>query len=126
MEILGIGPGELFFIILIALIVLGPKDMQKAGHTVGKWLRELTTSDGWKVFQRTSREIRAMPARLMREAQFDELDRELQGTLDPRHAPGGGPRTAPPEESGQGAPGGGGQAPAERDLPPGEDDGPDA
>lgn len=125
MEILGIGPGELFFIILIALIVLGPKDMQKAGRTIGKWLRELTTSDGWKVFQRTSREIRAMPARLMREAQFDELDRELYGTLDPRQAPGGGPR-AMPSEAGPGVPGSAGQASADSDLPPVEDERTDA
>ena len=33
MEILGIGPSELLFIVLIAIIVLGPKDMQKAGRT---------------------------------------------------------------------------------------------
>ena len=32
MEILGIGPLELFFILIIALIVLGPNDMVKAGR----------------------------------------------------------------------------------------------
>ncbi len=84
MEILGIGMPELLFIILIAMIVLGPRDMQKAGRTIGRWLRDLTTSDGWKVFQRTSREIRSLPTRLMREAQFEELDKELHQTLDPR------------------------------------------
>lgn len=86
MEFLGIGMPELVFIILIAMIVLGPRDMQKAGRTIGKWLRDLTTSDGWKVFQRTSREIRGLPTRLMREAQFDELDHELHQTLDPRQS----------------------------------------
>ena len=39
MEILGVGPSELIFIVIIALIVLGPKDMQKAGKTIGKWMR---------------------------------------------------------------------------------------
>jgi len=86
MEFLGIGMPELVFIILIAMIVLGPRDMQKAGRTIGKWLRDLTTSDGWKVFQRTSREIRGLPTRLMREAQFEELDKELHQTLDPRQS----------------------------------------
>jgi sec-independent protein translocase protein TatB len=86
MEFLGIGMPELVFIILIAMIVLGPRDMQKAGRTIGRWLRELTTSDGWKVFQRTSREIRSLPTRLMREAQFEELDQELHQTLDPRQS----------------------------------------
>ena len=35
MEILGIGPMELFFIVLLAMIILGPKDMVKAGRTLG-------------------------------------------------------------------------------------------
>ena len=68
MEILGIGMSELVFIVIIALIVLGPKDMQKAGKTIGKFLRDIITSDGWKVFQQTSRELRTLPNRLMRDA----------------------------------------------------------
>ena len=73
MEILGIGPEELVLILIIALILLGPKDMQKAGRMIGTWLRKIVTSDGWKIFQQTSREIQTLPNRLMREAQFDEL-----------------------------------------------------
>lgn len=80
MEILGIGPSELLFIIVIALIVLGPRDMQKAGRTIGKWLRRVVTSDGWKLFQQTSREIQTLPNRLMREAALDEL-REVQNDI---------------------------------------------
>jgi sec-independent protein translocase protein TatB len=73
MEIFGIGPSELVFIVIIALIILGPKDMQKAGKTIGKFLRDIVTSDGWKMFQQTSRELRTLPNRLMREAN-DELN----------------------------------------------------
>ena len=68
MEILGVGMSELVFIVIIALIVLGPKDMQKAGKTIGKWMRNIVTSDGWKIFQQTSRELRTLPNKLMREA----------------------------------------------------------
>jgi len=68
MEILGIGPSELFFILVIALILLGPKDMQKTGRALGKFLKQVVTSDGWKLFQQTSREIQNLPTRLMREA----------------------------------------------------------
>src|SRR4030042_4217617 len=85
MEILGIGPSELLFIVVLALIILGPRDMQKAGRTIGKWLRQLVTSDGWKFFQQTSREIQTLPNRLMREAALDELkdmERELQQPFD--------------------------------------------
>jgi sec-independent protein translocase protein TatB len=80
MEFLGIGPSELVFILIIALIVLGPRDMQKAGRTLGKWMRKIVTSDGWKLFQQTSREIQTLPNRLMREAALDEL-REVQKDL---------------------------------------------
>lgn len=91
MEILGIGINELVFIVIIALIVLGPKDMQKAGKTIGGWLRDIVTSDGWKVFQQTSRELRTLPNRLMREAneELHQLDRDINNaTLGPANRPG--------------------------------------
>lgn len=84
MEILGIGPSELLFIIIIALIVLGPKDMQKAGKTVGRWLNGLVRSDGWKAFQQTSKEIRNLPTKLMRDANMElaETEREIRKVMD--------------------------------------------
>ena len=77
MDIFGIGPTELVFIILIALIVLGPKDMQKTGRTIGRWLRNMTTSDGWRAFRDTSREIRNLPNRLMREANLEDIEKDV-------------------------------------------------
>jgi sec-independent protein translocase protein TatB len=99
MEIFGIGPQELFFIVLIAIIVLGPKDMQKAGKTVGRWLNGFMRSDGWKAFQRASREIRNLPTNLMREANLDELkemDRDIRNSIDPRPPVTRSPRPQPP------------------------------
>ena len=77
MDIFGIGPTELVFIFLIALILLGPKDMEKTGRTIGRFLRNMTRSDGWRAFRDTSREIRNLPNRLMREANLEDLDKEL-------------------------------------------------
>ena len=99
MEILGIGPSELVFIVIIALIVLGPRDMQRAGRTIGKWLRRIVTSDGWKLFQQTSREIQTLPNRLMREAALDEM-KELQKDIQQplvadRRVPSPGEAAAP-------------------------------
>jgi sec-independent protein translocase protein TatB len=102
MEILGIGPSELLFIVVIALIVLGPKDMQKAGRNIGKWLRQIVTSDGWKLFQQTSREIQTLPNRLMREAALDEL-KDMGNQLQPQRF--GEARTAPSIEAGTILPG---------------------
>ena len=85
MEILGVGPSELVFILIIALIILGPKDMQKAGRTIGKWLRDLVTSDGWRIFQQTSRELRTLPNKLIREAneELDQINRDLNPASSP-------------------------------------------
>jgi sec-independent protein translocase protein TatB len=89
MEIFGIGASELVFILLIALIVLGPRDMQKAGRTIGRWLNQLVRSDSWKVFQKTSTELRNLPRNLMREANMEvaEMEREVRNAIDPRVDP---------------------------------------
>ncbi len=97
MEILGIGMSELIFIVLIALIVLGPKDMQKAGKTIGKFLRNIVTSDGWKIFQKTSQELRTLPNRLMREANEDlnQIGKELNNASNPTVGRPGAPMISP-------------------------------
>src|SRR5919106_5642378 len=89
MEILGIGLQELIFVLIIALIVLGPKDMQKAGRTIGRWLNQLVQSDSWKVFQKTSSELRNLPRNLMREANMEmrETEQEIRRAIDPRLYP---------------------------------------
>jgi sec-independent protein translocase protein TatB len=98
MEILGVGPSELVFIILIAIIILGPKDMQKAGRTIGRWLNKVIRSDGWKVFQKTSAAIRNLPSNWMREANMElqEVDKEIRQTIDPRARPATVPASRPP------------------------------
>ncbi|MGD8405073.1 MAG: twin-arginine translocase TatA/TatE family subunit [Anaerolineales bacterium] len=78
MDILGIGPTELVFIILIALILLGPKDMEKVGRTIGRFLRDMTQSEGWRAFRDTSREIRNLPNRLMREANIEDIQKTAE------------------------------------------------
>ncbi len=77
MEFLGIGPLEFFFILLIALIVLGPGDMVKAGRTIGRFLRKVVTSPEWKTVQKASRELRYLPNRLMREASLEDITNDL-------------------------------------------------
>ncbi|SRR5688572_909602 len=86
MDIFGIGASELVFILIIALIVLGPKDMQKAGRMIGRWLNQLVRSDSWKVFQRTSSELRNLPRNLMRDANMEvaEIEKDLRNAIDPR------------------------------------------
>jgi Sec-independent protein translocase protein TatA len=77
MEIFSIGPLELFFILLIALIVLGPQDMIKTGRTIGRFLNKLVRSSTWKTIQRTTQELRQLPTYLMREANLEEAIKDL-------------------------------------------------
>ena len=85
MEFLGVGPLELLFIFLIALIVLGPKDIVKAGRTMGRFLRKVINSPTWQAVKQTSREMRTLPSRLMQEAgmqdeikEFQDMNRDVQ------------------------------------------------
>lgn len=80
MDILGIGPMEILLILVVALIVLGPKDMAKAGRTIGHFLRKVVTSPTWSTVQNASREIRYLPNKLMREAGLEELRQQLPDT----------------------------------------------
>ena len=40
----GIGPGELIVVLIIALVVLGPKRLPEAGRALGKGMREFKDS----------------------------------------------------------------------------------
>ncbi len=77
MEFLGIGPLELLAILVIALVILGPKDMAKTGRTIGRFLRKIITSPEWNTVQKASREIKYLPNRLMREASLEDLSKDL-------------------------------------------------
>ena len=86
MEILGVGPSELIFVIIIAIIVLGPKDMQKAGRTIGRWLNQASQSEFWKQFRDAASALNNLPQKLMRDANKElwEAEQDLQNTIDPQ------------------------------------------
>jgi sec-independent protein translocase protein TatB len=82
-----IGWSELFVIGVVALIVIGPKDLPKALRTVGVWVRKARQISG---------EFRASVDQMMRESELDEvrqqikkaadvdLEKELKETVDPK------------------------------------------
>jgi sec-independent protein translocase protein TatB len=97
MEFLGIGPMELMFILLLILLVFGPKDIARMARSFGHFLNRLYKSQNYKIIQRTSEEIRNLPNRLAREAQLEELQKEVSdigniGQIGQPSAP------APPEK----------------------------
>ena len=85
MEFLGIGPLEFLLIVVIAVIVLGPKGMVKAAREIGLLIRKVVKSPLWRDVMDTSREIRDIPQKIVREAGIEEdlkeLRRSTQGTI---------------------------------------------
>ena len=72
-------------IVVIAVIVLGPKGMVKAAREIGLLIRKVVKSPLWRDVMDTSREIRDIPQKIVREAGIEgdlkELRRSTQGTI---------------------------------------------
>jgi sec-independent protein translocase protein TatB len=78
MQIFNIGAPEFLLIALIALIVLGPENMVKSARQMGKYINRLVRSPLWNQLMTTSREIRDLPTRIVREAGLEEEMKEIQ------------------------------------------------
>jgi sec-independent protein translocase protein TatB len=65
----GIEWSELAVIAVVALVVIGPKDLPKALRTLGIWVRKART---------ISREFQSSVEQMIREAELDEVRREIE------------------------------------------------
>ena len=54
MEVLGVGPLEVLLIVLLAIVLFGPKDIARTARTAGRTLNRLYHSEGWRTLLRTS------------------------------------------------------------------------
>jgi sec-independent protein translocase protein TatB len=80
MDFLGVGPLELILVIILALVVVGPRDLAKLGRDAGHFLNRMYRSPTWRTMNEASRELRNLPNRLAREAELDTLKRDLEQT----------------------------------------------
>ena len=71
MELFGIGIAEVFLIMLIAMIFLGPQDTIKAGRNLGRAVRRFFRSEEWRTLLEASREIRTIPEKLLEDTGLD-------------------------------------------------------
>src|SRR5215472_11674653 len=67
--LLDFGWSELMLIGVVALVVIGPKDLPKALRVAGFWVRKART---------LSREFQSSVEQMMREAELDEMRQELK------------------------------------------------
>lgn len=99
MELFGIGPTELIFILLLALIIFGPKDLEKAGKTIGRSLYKFINSETWRTLTRTSQKIKTLPNDLISQAQQEIMQEKVDSGAhkseewksDPRSQPAATP-----------------------------------
>jgi sec-independent protein translocase protein TatB len=96
-ELLGVGPLEVLLVLLLAIVLFGPKDIARSARSAGRFLNRLYHSEGWRTLLRTSETLRTLPNRLAREAELEELDSVRKTLADTRRAVGEGVRT---DESG--------------------------
>jgi Sec-independent protein translocase protein TatA len=74
MNIFGIGPLEIIFVLIIGILVLGPVGMVEAGKKLGRFMRTIIHSTWWKNVRQGVTEIQHLPQRLIREAELEELN----------------------------------------------------
>jgi sec-independent protein translocase protein TatB len=68
MEIFGIGPLEFLLIVVIMLVVLGPKEMVATAGKIGRFIRQVVRSPMWGTIMQTSKDVRDLPTKIIREA----------------------------------------------------------
>lgn len=73
MEILNVGPLEFLLIVVLALILIGPKDLVKIGRQTGRLLRKIRKSSFWTEISDVNREITSLPQKLMRDAELEDV-----------------------------------------------------
>ncbi|NMC54720.1 MAG: hypothetical protein GYA48_13900 [Chloroflexi bacterium] len=78
MQVFNIGFPEIVFILLLAVVVLGPKDLASTGRELGKFIRRVTRSDLWNSLQDTYYEVENLPRKLAEDAGADEMRAEVE------------------------------------------------
>ncbi len=81
MDFLGIGPLELLLIFVLALILLGPREMVNTARKAAEAIRKMTQSDFWKDAVDSSREFRNLPTQIMKDTGLDEELRKINRDL---------------------------------------------
>ena len=82
MQICGVGGPELLIVALLGYIVFGPERAKDVALSAGRFLRRVTRSAWFNDFSRMAREIRDLPNTLIRLAELEETQSELQQNLD--------------------------------------------
>ena len=84
-SLFGIGPLEVIFIVIMMLIILGPRDMVKTGRKLGETVRKLRESPTLAMIRNTAGALRNLPETFISETGVQEMQEELlRGTEEIR------------------------------------------
>lgn len=78
LNIFGIGPLELMGIMVLLLLLFGPKDLVRMARELGSLVNRLTRSEGYQTIQQASQEIRNLPQKILQETELDTVPKELK------------------------------------------------
>ncbi len=104
MKLFNIGFAELILILIIMLVVLGPDQTIQQMKKLASFVRKVVRSPFWSDILDTSREIKDLPNKMLRESGLDEelaeMNRKIRPSIDEnpdwKNIPGSGkpPRAA--------------------------------
>lgn len=77
----GVGLPELIVLALLGFVVIGPERSREVALKLGRFIRSLTTSGWWSDFNQIAAAIRDLPGTLVRMAELEETQAELQRTV---------------------------------------------
>jgi|SRR3972149_4866775 len=95
MDLFGVGPLELLLVVLLALVLFGPKDIANNARSAGRFLNRLYKSEGWRTMTQASSALRSLPNRLAREAELEQMDQGRREAIEPDRPMAAPPATPP-------------------------------
>lgn len=81
MRVCGLGGPELVILALLLFVVFGPERTREVALAAGRFLGKLMRSEWWTDFTRMVDEIRNLPTTLVRMAELEETQAQLERTV---------------------------------------------
>ncbi len=78
----GIGTAEIFFLIIMLLLLFKPEDLVSVGKSIGKFYNSFKKSGLWKSFRNLRQSVKNVGQDFINESGIEELQREFDVTLD--------------------------------------------
>ena len=79
MRIFNVGIREVILLLVIMLLVFGPRQMQENARNLAKWIRKLVRSETWRTFLGLVDDVNTIKEEVIRESGIREVQDSLRG-----------------------------------------------